>query len=612
MLKERTIHISEAAWKWLWVAAVWVAMLALVASMRGYCRSSVAEEFSCFALTTAADAALLTLPLIWLPARWRWTLWPAVSLLTIFVFVNRLYFGFFSTFMPYTTMFWWSNVNGMVIDSAIQGLRWTDVFFLLPVAMLIVLWFTIFRSKLRGGWSFRRVARLRVSLGALALWCVGQMLNSAAYFVSYVAPDGVEPSPATLFRSAALKFEGERLDRVRYLQYNGLVGYALWNLRDFSPSHRLTAGERARIQSFIAEQKRLDASRPLPQELVGDSTRRPNLLLVMVESFESWPIDMRIDDRPVMPVLDSLIHHAPGTLYWPNLASQISVGTSSDGHLMTISGLLPLRDYAAAVDFADNVYPTIFQAFRQKGYHTFEVTCDNPGMWNQANIAKAWGFDDYRSENDVLGKEYVYWSQRDKYWADYLVSYLPKLPQPWAGMAVTLSLHSPYRGNKGINPLIDNAGLHPEAANYLKMCALDDKYIARVLDALRSTGLYDNTIIAITGDHMAFGLAGDKRPASVPGGGWRIPLLVLNAPLASQRYDAPGAQIDIYPTLLDLCGLADYGWRGVGLSLLRHGGSGSVNRADDATAVPGPAELKRQREAWEVSRLILTGNYFHY
>ena len=48
------------------------------------------------------------------------------------------------------------------------------------------------------------------------------------------------------------------------------------------------------------------------------------------------------------------------------------------------------------------------------------------------------------------------------------------------------------------------------------------------------------------------------------------PLIILNSPI-SGRYDDVMGQIDIYPTLLQLMGLDDYEWKGMGQSIFEKG-----------------------------------------
>lgn len=597
---------------WLWAGMVFVAFLSLLWMLRHCCGAAVGAELGWFGLMTLAEAVLLTLPLLWLPRRWRWTLWMALVVLSLFDLVNVVYWRRFGALMPYTTMFWWGNIDSMVVDASVDSLALGDLWFAGPVLAVLTAWLLYFRKRVDYA-AFRCRTRLWLTVGAFVAWAAGEALSTGKYYVDHIAADSAD---VTLSDAVGNKFYGERLNRTTYLEYNGLLVYAFWNLRDFSPALHLSKADRARIDRFIQTQNRLNASSPAPEASPSASERRPNFLLIMVESLESWPLTYKVGGQPVMPVLDSLINNAPGTLYWPDIASQISVGTSSDGHMMDITGILPLRDYSAAQDFAGDTYPSIFHAFGDLGYHTFEITCDDPAMWNQGNTRHVWGFADYRHDTDVDPKRESSWSQRDTYWADYVGKYVAAAQRPWAGMAVTLSLHSPYRSELKSYPELDGHGLDPQSVHYLKMCRLDDTCIATVLDSLRSVGIYDNTIVAITGDHMAQGLFDSHRPADMAGRPKRIPLLVLNAPLESAIRRGTAGQIDIYPTLLDICGLKDYHWRGVGLSLLRYPPRGAVNRLGGFEGVGVDAgdlsagELRRQREAWEVSRLILAGNYF--
>lgn len=72
--------------------------------------------------------------------------------------------------------------------------------------------------------------------------------------------------------------------------------------------------------------------------------------------------------------------------------------------------------------------------------------------------------------------------------------------------------------------------------------------------------------------------------------------------------------MDIYPTLLDLAGLWDYGWKGVGQSILdpefpgaaynfHKGLSGATNSLDEETA-------GHLRDSYDISDLIISTDYF--
>ena len=602
------VDAGKSVYLYAWAALVYVAFAVMLLLFRGMTHPQPADTL-CTLPMTLVEAGVFTLPLLWLSPRRRWTLWPVIFLLGIFMFVNGVYLGRFNSFMPYTTMFWVGNVDSMVVSAALRGLGFGDGVTLYVPLLLLGAWLGYFRRRIAGQ-TFAKGFRRKALIAVVATVIPAQTLMAARFYAVKTSYDRQAASVPAFLGAFGDKIRGIHQDRVDYFRYNGLLMYAFWNLRDFSPGMTLSDSDKARIADFVATQKKLDASHPLPAAIPPASERHPNFLLIMVESLESWAVDFEYGGVKAMPVLDSLINKAPGTLYYPDIYSQISLGTSSDGHLIDITGLLPLRDYAVSEDFADNAFPSIFDAFSRLGYHTFELTCDQPQMWNQQNTWRPWGFKQYLNVADVDPDGKSTWKNRDKYLGDFLCKFLPGLAQPWAGMAVTLSLHSPYHTDESGLKLYDGSGINQNTVNYLRTASMDDICIGRVVRALKEAGIYDNTIIAVTGDHMAVGLGGSARPATEAGRSGCIPLVIINSTLPSARVKGAAAQSDIYPTLLDVCGLHDYPWRGLGLSLLRHGPHGALNRALGLSGKPTAAEITRQSEAWEVSRLILTGNFF--
>lgn len=591
--------------------ALYLSFLVNIIILRQYSGGDIPLFHTLFFLPlTLVESLLFSLPYLWLPRKYRRTMWPAVSLLTVFTFVNVVYISRFNTFMPYTTMFWVGNFDAMVIEASLDSVSPTALTCFTPLIVLIALKLCLRHWKVKDCPDGLMRHRVMITIITAAAYIPAQTLSAIPYRMYCLPEEASDASVASISRGMGLKFKGESLDRPHYLRYNGLLAYMIWNLGDFSPSHTLTEGERQRILAFRDRQKSLDDAHPLHDSIPDAKVRRPNLLILMVESLEAWPIGYSIDGVQATPVLDSLLSQPRGSLFWSGITSQISVGTSSDGHLMTITGLLPLRDYAVSEDFATNSFPSLFDAFNRLGYYTFEITGDRPEMWNQVNTYKSWGFRHYQNISDVDPERSSSWKTRDIKIGEYVEKYITSIPQPWAGMAVTLSLHYPYREDKLPDRTFgENAPVDQQARNYLNIVHLDDSILGDIIAALKKAGIYDNTIIAITGDHMAMGLSAAHRPADIADRPGYIPLIILNAPVSSMKEDGIAAQADIYPTLLDACGLKDYPWRGVGLSLLRHSPRGAVNRAMQTFGNPSADEIGRQREAWEVSRLIITSNY---
>lgn len=108
---------------------------------------------------------------------------------------------------------------------------------------------------------------------------------------------------------------------------------------------------------------------------------------------------------------------------------------------------------------------------------------------------------------------------------------------------------------------------------YLASTAWVDWNVGRVLDVLEGIGLSENTIVVFWGDH-GYQL-GEKGKWSKAGSLWeqgiRVPLLIYDPRARGNGEACPRVieSIDIYPTLIDLCGLpTSEGLEGRSLSLL--------------------------------------------
>src|SRR4029078_6574388 len=107
---------------------------------------------------------------------------------------------------------------------------------------------------------------------------------------------------------------------------------------------------------------------------------------------------------------------------------------------------------------------------------------------------------------------------------------------------------------------------HPEVppfgsddmARYDGEIRFTDLHIGRLLDALRAKGLYDRTVVVVTGDHgEGFGEHGVQMHGyHLYAAQTRVPLIIRVPGLAPRRVAAPAAHVDILPTLATRAGAA--------------------------------------------------------
>lgn len=170
---------------------------------------------------------------------------------------------------------------------------------------------------------------------------------------------------------------------------------------------------------------------------------------------------------------------------------------------------------------------------------------------------------------------------------------LPRLQRPFYALVITLGMHGPYAPDDsprlfhGAAP----AGMGAQEYSHHEHTAVFDSQLASFLEWLHSAGLYDNSLIVITGDHTPHRMVGEDF-ATRP-----VPLIILNSGIGVKS-SLPAGQIDIYPTILDLMGrLENASWRGLGNSLLRQ------------RAIPSDP-LRPDSALTALSRKIILGNPF--
>ena len=107
--------------------------------------------------------------------------------------------------------------------------------------------------------------------------------------------------------------------------------------------------------------------------------------------------------------------------------------------------------------------------------------------------------------------------------------------------------------------------------SYLASVSFVDHYVGEVLAALEKSPYHDNTIVIIFSDHgFHLGEKAHWAKRTLWEDGTRVPLAITGPGLPSQQdCERPVGLIDLYPTLLDLCGFdADPGHEGTTLKPL--------------------------------------------
>lgn len=354
-----------------------------------------------------------------------------------------------------------------------------------------------------------------------------------------------------------------------------------------------------------------------------------NLVIVLLESFESWQLEKTADGMEVTPYLNSLLRDST-TFYAPYAFTQVAAGRSIDGQLLITAGLLPAKGVVFSTRFPTSTYLTLNKALKQKyGTESMLLTVDQLITWNMGVIAQSFGYDRILERSSWITDEKVGKSRKLSDGSFFRQS-VQKIEtdtlwhpgQPRMLTFITYSGHNPfelpdYLRDPGFD--LRGKGYHPVVENYLTMAHYTDSQLPTLIEYLRSRPDWNRTMVLITGDHE--GLAAQRQEilnsgmkgAELVSPGQFTPFIVLNAPVA-MRYEQVFGQVDIFPTLLTMLGLEDYRWQGVGESLLSPAKipaaiSSMTGALEGDTTGISPDRLNHWSSARDISDAIIRSDY---
>ncbi|WP_067191995.1 LTA synthase family protein, partial [Streptococcus sp. DD10] len=316
-----------------------------------------------------------------------------------------------------------------------------------------------------------------------------------------------------------------------------------------------------------------------------------NVIYLHLESFQQFLIDYKLQsdgkEYEVTPFINSL-YHSDSTLSFSNIFNQVKAGKTSDAETLLETGLFGLNQGSFMVNYGgSNTQQAAPFILSKNGYNSSAVFHGNTGtFWNRNTAYKQWGYNYFfdasyfTEQNDSNSFQY---GLNDKIMFKDSIQYLEHLQQPFYAKYITVSNHYPYTtsliGDEIGFPLAttpdETINGYFATANYL------DSAIKSFFDYLKESGLYENSIIVLYGDH--YGISNSRNPALAPlinknSETWssfdnamlqRIPYMVVIPGMTKGKIvDTYGGQVDILPTLEHLLGIDNKNFLQVGQDLL--------------------------------------------
>lgn len=527
-----------------------------------------------YSARSMVDALLLLLPYWLLPAKLRIYYVSIIVFLFSFWGLSQLwYYRTYDDLMPFSSFLLFDNISPLLLNSIKASMKLTDILFILPPFFLFILYWFLFVDTIKKT-PVNSKKRVIYTISILLFAILIHLMNAYVFY--------------SKMQNRTTCHLGIRyvntVNYISYFDFNGFVPFCIHSfINTILEKRSLNIKEKEEIESFLSKYmlKYTDNQYAVKE--------KQNLIVIIVESLNSWLINFKLDSIEVTPHLNQLCQENNSILAL-HIQPQVKSGRSSDAHFMYNTGLLPINNGAVAVRFGEAEYPSLAKAL--KGYKSLSMVCDDAKYWNQETAFKSYGFTQlYDSRSMMNTSENI----NDHILLEKAANQIKHVDFPFYAQLVTISMHYPYNTLEIPSTNISKSKLYTkDIRNFLEKAHFCDNAIGKFIQELKETGIYEKSLIAIISDHNEIDKNQiENRKETLPEDK-EIAMIILNG---SQKlnYTSKMEQIDIYPTLLDLMGANNYPWKGLGHSIFRK---------DSILLLP----LEERRSY--ISDLIITKGYF--
>lgn len=486
-------------------------------------------------------------------------------LLFVWLISNSIYYREFTDFVTVNTMLASSKVSAGLGAAALELFRPWDVIYILDFPILA---FFFLKKWIR---MDNRPFNKRASFAVTSL---SAMLFSANLFLAEI------DRPELLTRGFSNYYVVRALGLPAFLGYSANQTYAANKERS-----KASEADLKPVEEYIQQHY----AKPNP-EYFG-MAKGKNVIYIHLESFQQFLIDYKLNvndkEYEVTPFLNSL-YHSNETFAFSNVFNQVKAGKTSDAETMIETGLFGLNQGSFMVNYGGtNTQQAAPFILSKNGYNSSAVFHGNAGsFWNRNTAYKQWGYNYFfdasyfTKQNSSNSFQY---GLNDKYMLRDSIKYLERLQQPFYTKFITVSNHYPYTTSLSGDDLgFPLAKTQDETINgYFATANYLDSSIKAFFDYLKESGLYNNSIIVLYGDH--YGISNSRNPSLAPlldknSETWssydnamlqRVPYMVVVPGMDKGRIiDTYGGEIDMLPTLEHLLGIDSQKFLQVGQDML--------------------------------------------
>ncbi|MGF2616302.1 LTA synthase family protein [Rossellomorea vietnamensis] len=460
-------------------------------------------------------------------------------IMSILLFANALYYRFFNDFITIPTLMQTQNF-GNVSSSAGSLLQPVDLLFFADMIFLI-------------GYLVLKFNRLDIN--TVAGIKVKRMLVIALVI------SGVNLAISEIDRPQLLK---RGFDRNYIVKYLGVYNYTIYDAYQSTKASGQRTFASSDDATEILNYTRSNHADPNP-DYFGKGEGM-NVIYVHMESIQNFLIDYDLNGEEVTPFLNSLTNEE-STFYFDNFFHQTAQGKTADAEYMVANSLYGLPQGSAFTTKGLNTYHSAPAILEQQQDYTSAVFHGNTGsFWNRDEVYKSFGYDYFYDDQyfDIQQEDLADYGLMDKPFFEQSIPYLESLPEPFYANFISVTHHFPFAMDQDEATIGKHTTGDKTVDNYFQTARYADEALEEFFHYLKESGLYDESIIVMYGDH--YGISNNHNAAmkEVIGkevtpfesaGLQRTPLFIRVPGMEGEVNHEFAGQIDLLPTLLHLLGI---------------------------------------------------------
>lgn len=464
------------------------------------------------------------------------------TLMTFFLYANVMFYRFNNDFITIPVLTQTSNF-GSLGGSVASLAQWTDLFYIVDIVVLIVLYVWT-----RKDWTISQT-RFRKPLIVMTAGILAFTVN-----LHFAEKDRPELLKRTFDRNYIVKYIGA----YNFAIYDIVQNVQSSTQRVLADSNDITVVENYTKNKFAEPN----------EELFGIGEGK-NIIKIHLESYQSFLIDYELHGEEVTPFINSLVNDQDHEFtYFENFFHQTEQGKTADAELIVDNSLFGLPQGAAFVTKAKNTYQSLPSVLKNEQDYTNAILHgDGKSFWNRDEIYKQFAIDEFFDESyyDMSEDNVIGYGLKDKPFFEDSVPMLESLEEPFYAHLISLTHHHPYLIDEEDATIAPAETGDKSVDRYFQTARYLDEALEQFFIDLKESGLYDDSIIMIYGDH--YGVSNNHNPAMsklldreiTPFESaqlQRVPFMVRIPGVEGQGTVSNfSGQVDVMPTMLHLVGI---------------------------------------------------------